>query len=333
MFLQGLSEKVNSFDAKDKFSLLEINIDLLEPSTNNFYGIREIDELSESIKEQGLLHNLVVREKEGKYEILSGERRYHALKKLGFKKVPCKVQRNLSDIDSEILLIEANARTRELTPSEFMRGISRLEEIYKAKKSNGEQIEGKTREAIGKVLGKSGTQVGRYQKINKKLSEDLKEDLDKDKLTVTQAEIISNLKPQEQKEIAKQIKNLDPKESKEEISILIEGIKQPVEKKRDKELLKEIYPEPKPKEKKPKTTKFAFENKEQLQTIQGLCEEMVKTLKSMLPKKGQKWTEFDHEVKGQYDAFDLMMITLRDHGYSDELVFEMPGMESGEEDE
>ncbi|MNN64999.1 hypothetical protein D3C81_1804740 [compost metagenome] len=58
---------------------------------------------------------------------------------------------------------------------------------------------------------------------------------------------------------------------------------------------------------------------------------MVRTLKSMLPKKEQKWTEFDHEVKGQYDAFDLMRITLRDHGYSDGLVFEMPGMESEED--
>lgn len=332
MYLKGFSEKVNSFDAKDKFSLLEISIELLEPSSNNFYEIRDIDDLASSIKEQGLLHNLVVREKEGKYEILSGERRYHALKQLGFKKIPCKVQRNLSDEDSEILLIQANAKTRKLSPNEIRKGIQKLQELYKNKKDKGEVLPGKTRDLIGKDLGLSGTQVGRHMKIDKKLTEELKEDLDKDKLTLTQAEIVANLKPQEQKQIAKQIKDLDPKESKEEISILIEGIKQPVEKRRDKELLKEIYPEPKPKEKKPKTTKIVFENKEQLQTIQDLCEQMVRTLKSMLPKKGQKWTEFDHEVKGQYDAFDLMRITLRDHGYSDGLVFEMPGIESEEED-
>ncbi len=43
----------------------------------------------------------------------------------------------------------------------------------------------------------------------------------------------------------------------------------------------------------------------------------------MLPKKGQKWDEFDYEVKGQFDAFDLMRMALRDHGYSDGLVFEI----------
>lgn len=331
MYLKGFSEKVNSFDAKDKFSLLEISIELLEPSSNNFYEIRDIDDLASSIKEQGLLHNLVVREKEGKYEILSGERRYHALKQLGFKKIPCKVQRNLSDEDSEILLIQANAKTRKLSPNEIRKGIQKLQELYKNKKDKGEVLPGKTRDLIGKDLGLSGTQVGRHMKIDKKLTEELKEDLDKDKLTLTQAEIVANLKPQEQKQIAKQIKDLDPKESKEEINILIEGIKQPVEKKEDKELLKEIYPEPKLQEKELKTTRFAFKDKEQLQTIEALCEERVKTLKAMLPKTGQKWSEFDHEVKGQYDAFDLMRMALRDHEDSSDLVYEIPLLDSEED--
>jgi len=242
MFLKGFSEKVNNFEAKDNFSLQEISLELLEPSSNNFYGIREIEELSESIKEQGLLHNLVVREKEdGKYEILSGERRYHALKKIGVLKAPCKIIKEIDDVDAEILLIQANAKTRELTTKEKMESIKRLEALYKQKKSEGEEIPGKVRDAIGKDLGLSGTQVGRYMKIDKKLDEELKEDLDKDKLTVSQAEIVANLKPAEQKEIAKQIKDLDPKESKEEINLLIEGIKQPVERKIDKDLLKETY--------------------------------------------------------------------------------------------
>lgn len=242
MFLKGFSEKVNNFESKDNFSLQEISLDQLEPSTNNFYGIREIEELSESIREQGLLHNLVVRDKgNGKYEILSGERRYHALKKLGALKAPCKVIKDMDDVDAEILLIQANSKTRELTPKEKMQSIKRLEALYKQKKNEGIEIQGKVRDVIGKDLGLSGTQVGRYMKIDKKLDEELKDDLDKDKLTVSQAEIVANLMPAEQKEIAKQIKDLDPKESKEEINILIEGIKQPLERHVDKELLKETY--------------------------------------------------------------------------------------------
>ncbi|QLY78065.1 ParB/RepB/Spo0J family partition protein [Clostridium intestinale] len=329
-WLDDIADKINKED--EVSNERSISLDKLIPSTKNFYGIRNIDELAESIKKQGLLQNLVVREMNtGYFEILAGHRRYTALKQLGEAEAKCNVLKNINDEQAEIILIITNKETRELTPTEKMKGVRRLEKLYKSERTIGD-LKGKTRDLIGEAMGLSGTQIGRYMKIDKKLDEELKENLDKDKITLSQAEIVSNLKPEEQKQIAKQIKELDPKESKEEINILIEGIKQPVERKRDKELLKEIYPEPKAKEKKPKSDKFIFKDKEQLKTIEALCEERVKTLKDMLPKEGQKWTEFDYEVKGQFDAFDLMRMRLRDSEYSDGVVFEIPGIESCEED-
>lgn len=241
-YLKGLAAKVNGVDTFTK----ELFIKELIPSEKNFYGIREIEELVESIRENGLLHNLVVREKEdGTYEIISGERRYKALLELGYEKVPCQVKKNISDLDAEIMLIQANVESRELTATEKMEGIKRLKAIYEEKKSLGEKVHGKIRDLIGKDMGLSGVQVGRYQKIDKDLIPELKDKLDKEEITLTQAHTLSSLKEEEQEVIHEAIKGLDPKESKEETNILIEGIKQTVESNYDEETLNETYPESK----------------------------------------------------------------------------------------
>ncbi|MFR4982468.1 MAG: ParB/RepB/Spo0J family partition protein [Clostridium neonatale] len=239
-YLKGLADKVNGVD-KGAFTK-ELDINSLVPSENNFYGIREVQELAASIKENGLMHNLVVRKRQDDtYEIISGERRYRALKSLGYKKIPCQVKENLSNLDAEIMLIQANSEQRELTPSEKMEGIKRLEIIYKQKRSNGERLEGKTRDLIGKDLGLSGVQVGRYQKVDKDLIKPLKDKLNNKEITLTQAHTLSSLNKDEQKIIHEEIKELNTNEHKEEIETLVNGIKQPVQNKKDKELLEEMY--------------------------------------------------------------------------------------------
>ncbi|AIY80009.1 ParB/RepB/Spo0J family partition domain protein [Clostridium botulinum 202F] len=238
-YLKGIANRVNGVDKKSFTK--ELDIDSLIPSKNNFYGIREIEELAASIKENGLMHNLVVRDiGNGTYEIISGERRYTALKKLGYEKVPCQI-REINDLDAELMLIHANLEQRELTPTEKMEGIKRLENIYKQKRKNGEKLEGKTRDLIGKDLGLSGVQVGRYKKVDKDLIPELKEKLDKEDITLTQAHTLSSLTKEEQKAIHEEIKDLNTKEHKLEVDILVQGIKQPVERKEDKELLDEMY--------------------------------------------------------------------------------------------
>lgn len=206
-------------DNDKSFKLRMIDSSNIKPSPQNKYGIRDIEELAEDIKTNGLYHNLVVRPiDDGKYEIISGERRYRALMSLGAKEIPCQVRDDLRDldIDAEIMLIQANAKARELTQSEKLFQVARLTELYSLKKKQGEKFEGKTRDLIGKDLGLSGVQVGRYQKINKKLIDEHKELLNEDKITLSQAERISSLKTKEQKELHEQIKDKDKKEIQEE---------------------------------------------------------------------------------------------------------------------
>lgn len=243
-YLKGIADRINGVEQQNGFTK-ELDINSLVPSKNNFYGIREVKELMESIKEIGLMHNLVVKKKDNEtYEIISGERRYTALKELGYTKVPCQVK-EISDLDAELMLIQANAEQRELTPLEKMEGIKRLKAIYEQKRANGEKISGKTRDLIGKDLGLSGVQVGRYQKVDKDLIPEIKEKLDKDEITLTQAHTISSLSKYEQKRIHEEIKDINAKDHKEEVETLVNGIKQPVETKHDKKLLEEIYPKEK----------------------------------------------------------------------------------------
>lgn len=206
-------KKANEIEAKNNFNVQYIDIKDIERSKKNFYEIVNVDELAEDIKMNGLNHNLVVRKLDnGKYELISGERRYTALTQLVeqgneiFALVPCKVI-EANDIDSEIILIQANAQTRELTEIEKLEQVKRLTELYKTKKKNGEKVPGKIREIIANDLKLSPTQVGRYERINKNLIPELKEILENGNLTIANASEFSSLSEDNQKVILEIINN------------------------------------------------------------------------------------------------------------------------------
>lgn len=206
-------KKANEIEAKNNFNVQYIDIKDIERNKKNFYEIVNVDELAEDIKMNGLNHNLVVRKLDnGKYELISGERRYTALTQLVeqgneiFALVPCKVI-EANDIDSEIILIQANAQTRELTEIEKLEQVKRLTELYRTKKKNGEKVPGKIREIIANDLKLSSTQVGRYERINKNLIPELKEILENGNLTIANASEFSSLSEDNQKVILEIINN------------------------------------------------------------------------------------------------------------------------------
>jgi ParB family chromosome partitioning protein len=83
-------------------------------------GKETIDELALSILQYGLLHPIIIRIKESRFEIISGIRRYLACKKLRWKKIPCHII-EVSDKGSfEISLIE-NIQRKNLNPIEEAR--------------------------------------------------------------------------------------------------------------------------------------------------------------------------------------------------------------------
>lgn len=213
--LNGISkntEKVATLEAKENFKIEYIDIDKIIRNEKNFYEINNIDDLVEDISINGLNHNLVVRPADkGLYELISGERRYTALKELvnkgeeRFKKVPCKIS-NLNDLDSEIVLIQANAQSRELSEADKLKQVQRLTELYNKKKKKGEKV-GKIRDIISKDTGLSPTQVGRYSTINKKLIPELKSVLEQGNLSIANASEFAVLSEENQKIILNIIQN------------------------------------------------------------------------------------------------------------------------------
>ncbi|NGU31794.1 ParB/RepB/Spo0J family partition protein [Clostridium perfringens] len=208
--LNGISKnvkKVEEIEAKGNFKVEYIDIENIKRNEKNFYDIVDVEELAEDIKLNGLNHNLVVRKLDnGQFELISGERRYTALSKLvkegnkTFALVPCKVI-EANDIDAEIILIQANAQTRELSEVEKLKQVQRLKELYKDKKAKGEKVPGKIREIIANDLKLSPTQVGRYEKINSSLIPELKNVLEKGNLTIANASEFANLSEDNQKVI------------------------------------------------------------------------------------------------------------------------------------
>lgn len=207
--LNGISKNVKKteiIDAKENFKFDYIDIEKIKINSKNFYPIIEIESLAEDISINGLNHNLVVRPIEnGFYEIISGERRYTALKTLiekgesKYKAIPCKII-NLNDIDSEIVLIQANAQTRELTDSDKLKQIERLKALYEEKKARGEKISD-IRSLISKDIGLSTGQVAKYTSVSNNLIPELRAILDEGNLTISNATEFAGLSEENQKVI------------------------------------------------------------------------------------------------------------------------------------
>lgn len=92
---------------KDAYCFLDID-DIVankdQPRTH--FEDEKIQELSESIQQNGLLQPIVVREYEGKYQIVVGERRYRACKLAGMTEIPCIIQELDDDQTANAALVE-----------------------------------------------------------------------------------------------------------------------------------------------------------------------------------------------------------------------------------
>ncbi len=102
-----------------------------------------LKDLSESIKQKGVLQPILVRPKGEKYEIIAGERRFRAALDAGLSQIPA-IKKELNDAEAfEISLIE-NIMRENLSPIEEAKGFEKLTETY-----------GYTHEDISKSVGKS----------------------------------------------------------------------------------------------------------------------------------------------------------------------------------
>mgnify|MGYP003974667851 FL=1 len=172
----------------------EISPNRLQP--RSYFDDTKLEELVTSIEEHGVLQPVVVQKADSGYELIAGERRWRASKKLGLKKIPA-VIREVSDAQSlEIAIIE-NIHRQNLNPIEEAEAYARLANEFAL-----------TQEMVAKKVGKSRTAVANTLRLLK-LSRKIKEDLISEKISMGHARALLGLENSKQmetlrKEIIKQ---------------------------------------------------------------------------------------------------------------------------------
>lgn len=142
----GEAQSETGFAASDT----QIEIEKIQPNPDQprtHFNESELEELSESIRENGVLQPLLVRKRGSQYEIIAGERRYQASKMAGLDKLPVIIK----DVDDqkvlELALIE-NLQRSDLNPIEEARGYKRLI-----------KTSGMTQEALSRAVSKSRSTI------------------------------------------------------------------------------------------------------------------------------------------------------------------------------
>ena len=130
---RGLDSLLGERPKQQGKTTLEINISDLNPSQ---YQPRQkmhkqtLEELSESIKQQGILQPLIARRRaSGGYEIVLGERRWRAAQMAGLETVPVLVRELNNEEAAKIGLIE-NLQREDLNAMDLSRGLMRLQKEF-----------------------------------------------------------------------------------------------------------------------------------------------------------------------------------------------------------
>lgn len=166
----------------------------------------EMEQLVESIKENGVLNPVIVRELEdGSFEMISGHRRKKAAEIASMEKIPC-IVRNLTDEEATILMVDSNLQREEILPSEKAFAYKmKMEAMNKQGQRTdltsvpvGQKLENKTtREKIAEETGESSTNIQRYIRLTELIPEILNM-VDEKKIAFRPAVEISYLKEDEQ---------------------------------------------------------------------------------------------------------------------------------------
>ncbi len=111
----------------------------------------QLRELTDSIREHGIIQPLIVRQVNGKLELIAGERRFRASRELGLKEVPV-ITREASDRDVlEMALIE-NLQREGLNPIEEARAYERLSKDFHMRQEDIAQRVGKNRATVANAI-------------------------------------------------------------------------------------------------------------------------------------------------------------------------------------
>jgi ParB family transcriptional regulator, chromosome partitioning protein len=148
VFTSGSSEALNTLRMIDP---QKIRVNAEQPRT--VFADDALDELAESIREHGILQPLVVTETApGEYELIAGERRLRAAKRLGLARIPVTVRPSAALKDKLVLALIENIQRQDLNAVEEGRGYRRLSEEYGLSHEEIASRVGKSRSAVTNAM-------------------------------------------------------------------------------------------------------------------------------------------------------------------------------------
>lgn len=243
-------------EIREDDTVQELSLSRLRPNRyqpRKVFEPAKIEELATTISEHGLLQPIVVRKADGDcYEIIAGERRFRAVKSLGWSAIPAIVRDMDDDTTAALALIE-NLQREQLSPIEEAEAYDRLL-----------ALNGLTQDALAKSLGKSQSTIANKLRLLK-LPEDVKQALRDRRINERHARALLPLKEEGlQLQVLAEVleQDFNVKETEERVAFLTTPIE---EEKR------------KPKKQRRRTKSFARDTRIAINTIRDSIDLIGKT--------------------------------------------------------
>ena len=222
-------EKVSSVLVSETDKETLVNITKIEPNRTQprkNFDEDALQELSDSIKQFGIIQPLVVQDRKDHYEIIAGERRWRAAKKAGLKEVPVIIKNYTDQEIVEISIIE-NIQREDLNPIEEALAYKRLLEEFNLKQDQ-----------VAERVSKSRTAVTNSMRLLK-LSDKVQQMIIDEMISTGHARAILSIEdPEEQYNIAQKI--FDEKLSVREVEKLMKNYGKPAKEKKMKDSQLEV---------------------------------------------------------------------------------------------
>ena len=188
------SIKKESFN-DEKNTILDLDIKMVQANKEQprkFFDESKLIELSESLKEHGIIQPLIVRKIGDGYSIIAGERRYRAAKLAGFKKIPAIIM-DISDAKLlQVSLIE-NIQREDLNPIEQAFAYEKLLNEYNL-----------TQEELSSKIGKSRSSISNSMRLLN-LDERVKDFIIQGVISEGHGKVLLSLDREKQYEVAQKI--------------------------------------------------------------------------------------------------------------------------------
>jgi len=169
---KGIEALIPSFEhdaseSEDITGSMDLLIDEIVPNRlqpRKHFNDEQLEELENSIREHGVIQPIIVQKGQNSYELIVGERRWRASKKVGLKKIPA-IVRETTDTESLALALIENLNRQDLNPIEEADGYARLAKDFRLTQEKIAQRMGKSREAVANAM--------RLLKLPRQVKEDM----------------------------------------------------------------------------------------------------------------------------------------------------------------